>query len=362
MAKNKKKAGKASPAETTPASTSIDAQAPEPIPTISTTATSIHAQLPTNSPPSLPSATSIDFPNFIKLAGVIDIMRFCMAVRSTHDGANLDLFWKRAFSDGRKSGYHEGYEEGYSAAREEFAHGGLDAEITTDHVTQPSPPPIITDTTARTSMEASIQTSTVACSLTVDVGTQTTYDTDIQTSPPHADVSTQTSADFDPLNDTKSVNSSSIPHVNALTQTAELPPPPIKPQSLTTTRLDWAEDAESLPIGPPPPLTRQLRDLSALRSSSPAPFSSLRRRVKPIRSSHQSRRRDRPFPLEFPNPPLQHPPPIYVPPSRRRSHRWPTLSKPIIPLQTPAHLDWESDPRLSDLSRALKALGWIRAL
>src|SRR5271168_5068556 len=113
MAKNKKKAGKANPAKTAPASTSIKAQAPEPIPTISTTATSLPAQLPTNLPPSLPSATSIDFQNFIKLAGVVDIMCFCMALRSTHNSANLDLFWKHAFSDGRKSGYHKGYKEGY---------------------------------------------------------------------------------------------------------------------------------------------------------------------------------------------------------------------------------------------------------
>jgi hypothetical protein len=36
--------------------------------------------------------------------------------------------------------------------------------------------------------------------------------------------------------------------------------------------------------------------------------------------------------------------------------------KPIVPLQNLINLDWESDPRLSDLSHALKALGWTRGL
>ncbi|GAC1675706.1 MAG: hypothetical protein NVS9B9_30720 [Ktedonobacteraceae bacterium] len=38
----------------------------------------------------------------------------------------------------------------------------------------------------------------------------------------------------------------------------------------------------------------------------------------------------------------------------------PTPLLPPTSLNVPMALDWESDPRLSNLSQALKALGWIR--
>src|ERR1700678_2332964 len=48
-------------------------------------------------PASPPSPTTIDFATFICIAGLSDIEQFCEAAASTQDGANLKLFWKRAF-------------------------------------------------------------------------------------------------------------------------------------------------------------------------------------------------------------------------------------------------------------------------
>ncbi|KIJ96235.1 hypothetical protein K443DRAFT_10771 [Laccaria amethystina LaAM-08-1] len=64
---------------------------------------------------------------------------------------------------------------------------------------------------------------------------------------------------------------------------------------------DWSEDAASIPIAPIFPKNQPRRDLSALRTTPVTP-----------------------------------------------------------PLPSIMALDWESDPHLSDLSQALKALGWIR--
>src|SRR6202522_3851107 len=121
-------------------------------------------------------------------------------------------------------------------------------------------------------------------------------------------------------------------------------PPPL------SARFDWADDAAtSLPILPSnlPP-----RDLSVLRSSSPRPFSSLQRRNKKPKKYFF-----RPF-KNF-NPPSVH--------RQNNFHARPlppyASSTPFIPKpgRSPsAALNWEDDPRLSDLSCALKALGWIR--
>ncbi|KAL1711297.1 hypothetical protein EV715DRAFT_278478 [Schizophyllum commune] len=96
--------------------------------------------------------------------------------------------------------------------------------------------------------------------------------------------------------------------------------------------LDWAAEADvhlpvvttvspSLPRPPPP------RDLSSLSSGNTAPFASLSRR----------RRRG--------GTPYHH-------------HHW---REPRLPREDDtSRLDWRSDPRLQDLSRALHALGWVR--
>src|SRR6202522_690687 len=110
--------------------------------------------------------------------------------------------------------------------------------------------------------------------------------------------------------------------------------------------LNWADDAASLPTkilpSPLPP-----RDFSDLRSSKSNPFSSLQRRSKNQGSrARQSRRPHSHFNFNSFN--SRHH--ISFTPSRSHCHT-----------ETYPHLNWESDPRLFDLSRSLKALGWIRA-
>ena len=140
---------------------------------------------------------------------------------------------------------------------------------------------------------------------------------------------------------------------DAGTQTTPPPSPIPDPiPSLTmlpsSVPLKWADETASLPTkilpSPLPP-----RDLSDLRSSKSNPFSSLQRRSKNHSSrARQSRHPHSHFNFKFNSSySLHH---ISFKPSRSHSYT-----------KTYSHLNWESDPQLSDLSRSLKALGWIRA-
>jgi hypothetical protein len=134
------------------------------------------------------------------------------------------------------------------------------------------------------------------------------------------------------------------------------PPSPI-PDSMHTTLpspipLNWADDAASVPTqilhSPRPP-----RDLSGLCSSKSNPFSSLQRRSKNrTRRTYQFHRRHSLFNSDFSRSPHH----TTFNPSQAYHH----LSFPFQ-VQPTSYLNWDSDPRLSDLSRSLKALGWVRA-
>ena len=147
-----------------------------------------------------------------------------------------------------------------------------------------------------------------------------------------------------------STQTSTISHLDTSAQASEESEPPLspsQPQKKSTAPLDWAEDANTLPIIPPSPSPRQLRDLSVLHSSSSSPFSSLQRRLKNrTKKTQQSHCRHSHF---YSN-------------SSYSSHH-----VSFKPLQSYSHtkkysqLNWECDPRLSDLSHSLKALGWICA-
>jgi hypothetical protein len=131
--------------------------------------------------------------------------------------------------------------------------------------------------------------------------------------------------------------------------------------------LDWAEDAGVLPIFPPPIHHASLpsfpRDFSALSTGTTKPFASLQRRrrrsprVHVTTQSHSYRpistRRQNITGYSVTPQHRQHsrrsPPPIF------------SISSSTIPSgQLPAQLDWDCDPRLRDLGRALAALGWVR--
>jgi hypothetical protein len=116
----------------------------------------------------------------------------------------------------------------------------------------------------------------------------------------------------------------------------------IQTSATNVSSFDWAEDASSLPTLPFPP-----RDLSGLRSSKSNPFSSLQHRSKRFANfSRQPRRHHSRF--NFTSCYLPHHNPLKPP-------------QPYSHTETHSHLNWESDPRLSDLSRSLRALGWTRA-
>lgn len=123
--------------------------------------------------------------------------------------------------------------------------------------------------------------------------------------------------------------------------------------------LDWAEDAEALPIVPPPvhpssPPSFQ-RDLSALSTGAQKPFASLQRRRRRSPRAH------------FTSPPRssRH---IVTSTRQQSSTPWhalhPKFSSSFPPNPSgrlPKQLDWDRDPRLRDLGHALAALGWVRS-
>ena len=122
---------------------------------------------------------------------------------------------------------------------------------------------------------------------------------------------------------------------------------PKPPEPLVSRHFNWADDAAELPISSTVP-TKQLRDLSCLRSQHfpKNPFSSLQR------SRHPKFNKNR---IRFTNSKPQH----------RRYHVFPN---PYYHSQNPHHhsqptslnLNWDQDPRLADLSNALRALGWVQ--
>src|SRR6267378_2361631 len=171
-----------------------------------------------------------------------------------------------------------------------------------------------------------------------------TCDANVQACQPVATVSIQTSPP-------------SLVNVDMQTSVAMGSPSPVLPVS----RLDWAEDATSLPIAPllptpSVPCQHTPRDFSGLRSSGLNPFGSLQRRSKQSRAQIASRlRQNVPFPLPFP-----YRPPLCPLPSFPKPRILPQASKNEPLVSSPSALNWDQDPRLFNLSHALKALGWIR--
>jgi hypothetical protein len=121
------------------------------------------------------------------------------------------------------------------------------------------------------------------------------------------------------------------------------------PEPLVSRHFNWADDAAELPISFTVP-TKQFRDFSGLRSQHfpKNPFSSLQRR-------HPKFNKNR---IRFTNFKPQH-------------HRYHVFPNPYYHSQNPHHhsqptfstslnLNWDQDPRLADLSNALRALGWVR--
>ena len=321
---------------------------------------------PLNTPSAAP-ATHIAFCEFIELADLESIKQFLTTASSSPDGQNFKLLWARAFKEGYivgqasctdaleekveeacNHGYEQGFKEGSSSKVDLFQagfdegrcdeqgdwiieghgqHCGLqptivreDSSIQTD---DPPPRPMAT---------SAVQVDTPKPLPPTPCSTPNTTNSAVQTTPLGIqDTSSQT-----------------LPHPSPI-------PDSIRTTSPPPTSLNWADDAASLPILPsrPPP-----RDLSILHSSSAKPFSSLQRRNKRSQAHFsQPFRNHKPFPI------------LRQTFSRHRfpPHRFSSTSSQSFQYlnHTPqfsstSALNWEDDPRLFELSRALNALGWVR--
>jgi hypothetical protein len=118
-------------------------------------------------------------------------------------------------------------------------------------------------------------------------------------------------------------------------------------KSAVSTCFSWADDSEPL-HSPSTAPTKHLRDFSSLRSSSPNPFSSLRRRHRNHKNSRHFNNFRSQFNCQHTNSNFCYHIPVRTP--YRSSHWQPHLSP----------LNWDQDPKLVDLSNALQALGWVR--
>src|SRR5271155_4549633 len=331
-----------SPSNKTKQSKTKAAKYPQPLANTSALERNNHTVSPSNDNPSSTSLMRITFRQYLELAKLCDIKFSTDAASSTPDGENLKHLWARAFQEGFRVGHqlHEktaekikeahnkGYEEGYSEGHrdEEInrrceGHGEFCAplQVRQDSGTQTEPPSLV-----------------------------------------DASASTDDSLPLPPVIPTAPVLKpppKTEPRPPPLPSMQPLKPKPYKRQDLASephpqpspAHFDWANDAASLPILPrnPPP-----RDLSVLRSSSQQPFSSLQRRNKkskkhfsqPFRCHHSS---SVPHQKNF----------------QARYLPFRSSSAPFVPAprsRSPSTLNWEDDPQLSDLSRALRALGWIR--
>ncbi|KAJ6479261.1 hypothetical protein C8R47DRAFT_1137605 [Mycena vitilis] len=106
------------------------------------------------------------------------------------------------------------------------------------------------------------------------------------------------------------------------------------------------------------PVAAARRDLTSLQTGIPRPFGTLQRRLARSRR-HLRHAQKKLVPVPIHDPTSQQPP-------FRASDSKPTIPTPDIisthrRVRGPRRvLDWDRDPLLSDLGRALGALGWIR--
>jgi hypothetical protein len=281
-------------------------------------------------------AEIFNFDFFIRNADIITIHDFLATASATTDGRNLKSLWKRAFEEGR----NHGLDEGMLKCSEDYARGHkVGCELATTYFDIGREQGVEEGEEHGREVERQVWISSGhdegQCTPTVKPRsfTSTTTQTDSLEITPIVILSDKI-VQTDSEQPTTATCEASI-------QASEPPPYPSQPQKTITVPLDWAEEANSLPITPLPPSLHPPRDLSVLRSSSSSPFSSLQHRSK--RFFHYSRQ-----------------------PHRHHSRfNFNSFYSPhhnsFKPSKTNSHLNWESDPRLSDLSRSLKALGWIRA-
>ncbi|EDQ98826.1 uncharacterized protein LACBIDRAFT_335619 [Laccaria bicolor S238N-H82] len=240
----------------------------------------------------------------------------------------LGLIWVHAFREGSRDGFRRGTELFKDKDVKQAFRDGGDEGLPEGH------------TCTANKLDAMVQVDSVEAR-------PPSVDAAIQVSPSHHTSSSQTTL---PL----------LVNAEAQAQLMDLPPAATTAPTLDPPALDWS-DATSIPIVPIFPKNQPHHDLSALCTTNPNPFSSLAHRnrcsrlplgkcdISGPRPPFQPRRTPPVFPV-FQTVPHQH----FIPVLNLTA-----LPLPSTPLKIPMALDWESDPHLSDLSQALKALGWI---
>ncbi|KAJ7661324.1 hypothetical protein DFH06DRAFT_1192044 [Mycena polygramma] len=120
-------------------------------------------------------------------------------------------------------------------------------------------------------------------------------------------------------------------------------------------------DADSKNHEPTPPSFT--RDLSGLRTACARPFASLQRRHRRANRTPDSSFKTPPRRVRLPQTVVLK---FYETRQKTRRAQYPIpipTSRPpplAFPYDKAPRLDWDRDPRLCDLSRALTALGWVR--
>ena len=292
---------------------------------------------------------TFDFSFFIKNANGTDVLQFLDAVSQTKEAQNLKLLFMRTVSKGKKLGYHEGegvgYEQGYKKGKEDCLHDlDVDAAYTAafeeGHHKGEENKKWLWETLRHTYDRRCMSQQLTPEMISIGVQLQLPY------VPPMVSSSTQTSPP-------------SLVNIDMQTSVATDSLPPV----LLVSHLDWVEDVTSLPIAPlfptpSVPCQRAPRDFSGLHSSGLNLFGSLQCRFKQFRAWVSSRfHQDIPFSRSLHS--RYQPPPVCPLSSLSKPQVLCQASKNEPLVSSPSVLDWDQDPRLSDLSQALKALGWI---
>ena len=347
-------------------------------------ATTTPSHTPNAAPPldALPPAptTRTAFREFIELADLKSIKHFLDTAASLPEGENLRLLWARAFKEGLTTGHHlygkteeklneahnSGYEAGYDEGRREEQgdwlieghgeHCGFQPTVVHEDSavqTENDPPPRLMSTAA---VQVDIPKPTPPHSVTM---TAIQVNAPNLPPPPHVEIQANV-----PRTANAIVQTTPLGTQDTGSQTSLHPVPTPDPVHITSPPsppLNWADDAASLLIL----LSRSTpRDLSALRSSSPNPFSSLQRRKNQSQTNSPQ-----PFPHRehFSNPRQKNSrccvSSFHFSPPRSSSFQF-RLDR-VHPQRTPhfsprSALNWDGDPRLFELSQALNALGWVQ--
>ncbi|KAF8801007.1 hypothetical protein BYT27DRAFT_7116220 [Phlegmacium glaucopus] len=274
------------------------------------------------------------FCQFIEIADLKSIKKFLNTAASFPENENLEILWDRAYNEGYNEGrrallrslekklddeYDKGYRIGVEESKVKHFKMGLEDGQMSER--------------SEWIEDGHGQHCLMPVAALEEKGIQSNPATSISPLAPHDIVSPPETPEFTQKHP-ETRNSAVFPQKH--------------PKTPVLTRFSWADDAEALPIMSTMP-TKHPRDLSGLRSSSTNPFSSLRRRH---RKQAQNPRNSYHF---------HHSQPRHT----HYQHFNSFHSNPHTPHQFSqpssfVSLNWDQDPRLFNLSIALKALGWIR--